>query len=332
MDRQLKVIAFFLLFIFFFIPQMSRGDLVSEAKKEGKLYWYTSMSVGDHTKYVALFNKKYPFIEVKVRRSGGERLITLIQTEHRAGKQLFDVTMGSRFAPSFIKSGIFAKYDSPEYKHLPVGTKSKEGYWGDAYVNGIGVSYNTEMIPKDKVPQKWEDLLNPMWKGKIAIDPRGLVWYDAVLRVMGKEKGLNFLTKFGKQDLQFRTGYTLKANSLIAGEYPLCLCYVHQIDRVKKKGAPVDWVKNEKLFVVNILHPILIASQARHPNAARLFMNFALSKEAQQLMIKLGRVGSSHPDVVTDVPKIVKFVPEDLSVYDRQKELGKEFERVLKVR
>ncbi len=68
MDRQLKVIAFFLLFIFFFIPQMSRGDLVSEAKKEGKLYWYTSMSVGDHTKYVKLFNKKYPFIQAKVIR------------------------------------------------------------------------------------------------------------------------------------------------------------------------------------------------------------------------------------------------------------------------
>ena len=61
-------------------------------------------------------------------------------------------------------------------------------------------------------------------------------------------------------------------------------------------------------------------------------MDFALSKEAQQLMIKLGRVGSSRPDVETEVPKVVKFVPEDLSVYDRQRELGKEFERVLRVK
>ncbi len=332
MERYLKSVVFFLVFLFISTPQMSRGDLVSEAKKEGKLYWYTSMSVGDHTKYVKLFNEKYPFIQAKVRRSGGERLISLVQTEHRAGKHLFDVVMGSRFSPSFIKSGIFAKYDSPEYKHLPVGTKSEEGYWGDAYVNGIGVSYNTEMVPKDKVPQRWEDLLNPMWKGKIAVDPRGLVWYDVVLRVMGKEKGKRFLTKFGQQDLQFRTGYTLKANSLIAGEYPLCLCYVHQIDRVKKMGAPVNWVKNDQLFVVNVLHPVLIAARARHPSAARLFMDFALSKEAQQLMIKLGRVGSSRPDVETEVPKFVKFVPEDLSVYDRQRELRKEFERVLKVK
>lgn len=287
MDKQLKVTAFFLFFLFFFIPQMSRGDLLSGARKEGRLYWYTSMSVGDHTKYVALFNKKYPFITVKVRRASGDRLISLVQTEYRAGKQFYDVVVGSRFSPSFIKSGIFAKYISPEYKHFPKGTKDPDGYWADVYVNGIGVSYNTEMVPKGKVPQSWDDLLKPMWEGKIAVDPRGIVWYDAVLRVMGKEKGLNFLTKFGQQDLQFRTGYTLKANSLIAGEYPLCLCYVHQIDRVKKKGAPINWVKSSKLFVVNTLHPILIASRARHPNAARLFINFALSKEAQQLMVRL---------------------------------------------
>ncbi|MFQ5902398.1 MAG: ABC transporter substrate-binding protein [Candidatus Binatia bacterium] len=209
-------------------------ELIEGAKKEGILYWYTSMGVHDHSKYVALFNKKYPFIKVKVRRASGARLISLIQTEHRAGKHLFDVAMGSRFGPSFIRSGIFGKYLSPERKHLAQGTKDPEGYWADAYVNGVGVTYNTEMVPPDKVPQRWEDLLKPMWKGKIAKDPREIAWYDAVPRVMGPEKGRSFLKKLGQQNLQFRTGFTLKANGLTAGEFPLCLCYVHQIDRVKK--------------------------------------------------------------------------------------------------
>ncbi len=108
--------------------------------------------------------------------------------------------------------------------------------------------------------------------------------------------------------------------------------YVCQIDRVKKKGVPVNWVKNREFFVVNVLHPILISAQAKHPNTARLFLDFALSKEAQRLMVKLGRIGSSRPDVETEVPKMVKFVPEDLSVYDRHRELNEEFERVLKVK
>ena len=135
------------------------ADLVSEAKKEGKLFWYTTMGVVDHTKYIALFRKKYPFIDVKVRRAGGSRLIPILQTEHRAGTHLFDITMGSRFAPSFVRSGIFAKYISPEAKHFAKGTVDPEGYWADAYANGIGVTYNTEMVPADKVPKTWEDLL-----------------------------------------------------------------------------------------------------------------------------------------------------------------------------
>ncbi len=91
-------------------------------------------------------------------------------------------------------------------------------------------------------------------------------------------------------------------------------------------------MKNSELFIVNKLHPILIAAKAKHPNAARLFIDFALSKEAQQFMIKLGRTGSSRFDVKTNFPKEVRFVPEDISIYDRQKELLQEFERVLKVR
>ena len=63
---------------------------------------------GGSTRYLELFNKKYPFIKVNVRRVGGERLVTIITTEHRAGKTLFDVVISSGVAPSLIKSGIFA--------------------------------------------------------------------------------------------------------------------------------------------------------------------------------------------------------------------------------
>ena len=84
------------------------AQLVEEAKKEGQLDWYTTMSVVDHTRYLELFNRKYPFIKVNVRRVGGERLITIFTTEYRAGKTMFDVVISSGVAPSLIKSGIFA--------------------------------------------------------------------------------------------------------------------------------------------------------------------------------------------------------------------------------
>ena len=115
-------------------------QLIEGAKKEGQLNWYTSMSVVDHTKYLELFNKKYPFVKVNVRRVGGERLITIITTEYRAGKTLFDVVISSGVAPSLIKSGIFAKYVSPEYKYFSPGTKDPDSYWADTYTNSLALS------------------------------------------------------------------------------------------------------------------------------------------------------------------------------------------------
>jgi iron(III) transport system substrate-binding protein len=142
------------------------AQLVEEAKKEGQLDWYTTMSVVDHTRYLELFNRKYPFIKVNVRRVGGERLITIFTTEYRAGKTMFDVVISSGVAPSLIKSGIFAKYVSPEYKYFAAGTKDPEGYWADTYTNSLALSYHTRMVPKDRIPQRWEDLLTPSGKAK----------------------------------------------------------------------------------------------------------------------------------------------------------------------
>jgi iron(III) transport system substrate-binding protein len=315
------------------LPAWSQSEnaakLLEGAKREGQLNWYTSMGAGDLTKYVELFNAKYPFVRVNVRRVSGERLITIITTEHRAGKVLFDLVGSSGVAPSFIKSGIFAKYLSPEYKFFPAGTKDPEGYWADTYTNSIALSYHTRIVPKNKVPQRWEDLLDPEWKGKkIGIDSEPYEWFDAVVRVMGKEKGLAFMKRLGEQELVVTRGNNVRVQQLAAGEFPLCFSYAHQIDRMKREGAPVDWVKSEQIFVVNVLHPLLIAARSEHPNAARLFFDFALSKEAQQFMASLGRK-ASRVDVETGVPRTVRFVPEDVSVYDRINEARADVERLL---
>jgi ABC-type Fe3+ transport system substrate-binding protein len=98
---------------------------------------------------------------------------------------------------------------------------------------------------------------------------------------------------------------------------------------MKKSNAPVEWIKSENIFVVNLLHPVFISAKAAHPSAARLFVEFCLSKEAQQLLVQLGRKASSRTDIETDVPKTVKFVPEDLSIYDRVNEARADIERLL---
>ena len=145
---------------------------------------------------------------------------------------------------------------------------------------------------------------------------------------MGKEKGLEFLKQFGEQELVVVRGNNLRAQQLAAGSFLwILLCAPDRSD--EKDNAPVDWVKSENIFVVNLLHPVFISAKAEHPNAARLFVEFCLSKEAQQLVVQLGRKASSRTDVETDVPQTVRFVPEDLSIYDRISEARADIEKLL---
>lgn len=65
---------------------------------------------------------------------------------------------------------------------------------------------------------------------------------------------------------------------MAAGEFPLGIVYAHRIESMKKAGAPVEWIKTaDPIFVT--LSPVAVAAKARHPNAAKLLMDFILSKE-----------------------------------------------------
>jgi hypothetical protein len=99
-----------------------------------------------------------------------------------------------------------------------------------------------------------------------------------VLRVMGKEKGWEFLKQFGEQELVVVRGNNLRAQQLAAGEFPFGFSYAHQIDRMKKDNAPVDWVKSENIFVVNLLHPVFVSPKPSIPMRRDFSWSFAFQR------------------------------------------------------
>ena len=86
----------------------------------------------------------------------------------------------------------------------------------------------------------------------------------------------------------FRDGNVLIANLLAAGEFPVAITYAHLVERLRTRGAPVDWVPVKPMIAA----PISIALLARsmHPNAADLFVDTVLSKEGSELLNAMGRV------------------------------------------
>ena len=94
----------------------------------------------------------------------------------------------------------------------------------------------------DEVPNSYEDLLHPRWVGRIGIEASDDDWFAAIVKHMGEEKGLAFFRKLAAMKPQMRTGHTLLAELVAAGEIPLvATIYNHNAERLLVNGAPIKW-------------------------------------------------------------------------------------------
>ena len=264
--------------------------IVEGAKKEGVLVVYTSMTVDQMQKILDAFKARYPFIQTTMFRAVGERLLTKIMTEAQTGKYDFDVVQSAESQAYFLKKkNLLQKYISPETKNIQKPFFDPEGYWTAVYIMPNVIAYNTRMLKRNEVPKTDEELLHPKWNGKIGMDHTKPEWFAWKLKQMGEERGLTYMRKLGAQEFQLYAGLSVITNLLVAGEFPLVLnTYLHNVEEVKRKGAPVDWLVQDPVFTK--FQPLGIGSKAPHPNAAKLFSDFVLSEEGQKIIASFGRV------------------------------------------
>ena len=267
-----------------------------KAEAEGKLMFYATFNAADSKMLTDGFKQAYPKIDAAFYRGTDAAIMERILTENRAGQNLWDVAVTTSFyGHNLTKRGLFVAYDSPERKFFKDGYKDPHGAWTSVYTNYAALGYNTGTVPKGSVPQSYADLLKPEWKGNIGMESKAYEWFGTVLKAMGEEKGLAYMRELSKQT-QLRSGRTLLAQLVAAGEFKGALtAYSQTFEVLKPSGAPVDWVYLNPVFA-NI-HPAGISAKAPHPNAARLFIDFVLSKRGQEIVRKMNRI----PDR-TDTP------------------------------
>jgi iron(III) transport system substrate-binding protein len=302
--------------------------LIDGAKKEGALVWYMSASIEDAQAILLAFNKKYPFLKTDFFRAGSARLFNRIMNEARAGKVLFDlVAVRGLETHQLVKAGLLQPYVSPESAAYPAGFKDSKGYWVDYFDSYNVIGYNTQLVAREQAPKSWEDLLDPKWKGKIALDEENFSWYGAMTQKWGKEKTQRYMRALAKQDIQLRNGQTLIAQLMAAGEFSVAMVLAHRIEKMKEQGAPVEWVTTLDPVTVS-LHPIGIAAKAPHPNAAKLFVDFILSKDGQQLLLSIERT-PARPGIDTKMAaRKLKLFPMPPELGERYEQFQKEFREV----
>jgi iron(III) transport system substrate-binding protein len=278
-------------------------QLIAGAKKEGTFLLYTSMNAPDVNQVFDGFRKRYPFIAPKSYTTRSAALLERIITEARAGKHFADVIQGNAFTLYLLaKRGHTEVYASPEAKSYPESFRDSAGHWVAAYTQLNVIAYNTKLIARAEAPKGYEDLLAPKWKGKMGLDDKQYIWFDGLLKVMGPEKGLAYMKKLAAQAIHFRSGNTLLANLLAAGEFGVLInARPESIDELKQKGAPVEWVA-PRPTTANVL-PIAVAKNAQHSNAGKLFMDYLLSAEGQKRLSAMGRT-VARPGIAAANPRL----------------------------
>lgn len=291
------------------------AQLVEQARKEKTFTLYSSTSVDDETAIIRAFEKKYPFLKVRLYRAQQQKIMSKVMTEFSMNKVLFDALVS---APSrlfiYKKHGMLAGYDSPERKAYADNVKDKEGYWTSIYRNTHVICYNTKMVSAADAPKNYEDLLDPKWKGKMGVDKREHSWFATQLKIMGEEKGLKYFRQLATQNLQLRTGHTLLVQLCIAGEFPVVVnAYGSRVEKEKLRGAPVEWVGVEP--VVFHANAVCLSRNKQHANAAKLYIDFVLSQEGQEIYQKRQRI-PCREGIYPDPPRLTKGLKLEPFVYD----------------
>lgn len=277
--------------------------LEAGAKQEKEVVWYTSMSQNDSSQMAQLFEKRHPSLRVKLVRLTSERLLQRYATEYQAGQFFADLVDTNDSETEFMRrKGMLQPFHTPSTDRYDKRFIHPQGYWVASRITMIVLGYNTRLVKPAEAPKRYEDLLDPKWRGKMALEQDQTEWFMTLMEHWGEEKGRAFFQRLRGQNPQIRSGHTLMAQLISAGEDPLSPnAYNHHMASDQRKGAPVDWTNLEP--VVGGLRVAGMAKNAPHPHAALLFLDFVFSKEGEKVVQDASRI-PTHPEVFPNPPRL----------------------------
>lgn len=307
----------------------SQDGLLEGARREGELVYYASMNVAEANAVIGAFEKRYPFIKVKLNRIGSEKLLTRVLTEARAKKIFADVIQTVEFSMHiFSRSGILARY-TPQANSIYPKEFKEEGFWTTVYYNAYVTAYNTRLVATRALPKSYDDLLDPKWKGALMMEGTKADWFAGMLQILGQERGLKYMRALAKQQPSPREGHELLAQLIVAGEGLFDINIpAASVERMKERGAPIEWKALGE--VPAIMVGIGLSAQAPHPNAAKVFLDFVLSREGQKLMQTPGRL-IARGDLANEQAAMLrglKIVPVDPALAEKLDEYAKQLRSI----
>jgi len=298
--------------------------VLDAAKREGQLSLYGGQEI-THPDIIAAFNKEFPFIKVTAASGRASDMLARIVAERRADKYLADLIasgpngprslylnkMLDPIAPAFILPEVTDTSRWYGGKHWYADPENKYIFMFEGTIVTTGLSVNTKLAQPDEIKSYW-DLLHGKWHGRLlGQDPRGAALPTPVLILYHRPGlGADFLRRFYSE-----TGITLfrdrrqGTNWLATGKFPVChLC--RDLDKAAAQGLPVEDIPPAKLKEGGTIggggsSVLALIQRAPHPNAAKVFINWYLSREGQSVWQRVMNVKEveASDSMRVDIPK-----------------------------
>ncbi|MGL4859362.1 MAG: ABC transporter substrate-binding protein [Enterobacteriaceae bacterium] len=272
--------------------------LSSNAWSKGRLVIYCSATNTMCEEAAKSFGAKYDVKTTFVRNGSGS---TLAKMEAEKKNPQADIWYGGTLDPHSQagEMDLLEAYQSPALTEiLPQfqdPAKRKGNYSSAVYIGILGFGVNTERLKEKGLPEPtcWKDLTNPAYKGEIQIaDPQSSgTAYTALatfVQLWGDQQGFEYLKQLNSNISQYTKSGIAPARNAARGESTIGIGFLHDYSLEKEKGAPLKLVAPCEGTGYEI-GGVSIIKGARNMENARLFVDWALSKEAQELSWKKGQ-------------------------------------------
>ncbi len=294
-------------------------ETLAAARKEGQVNVY----IYRYERLLPDFKKDFPGINVVSVTGRGNELTTRLMTERRAGRYIADVYSGGTggnfnvlykgkaldpIKPALILPEVVdeSKWYGKEHRYAEA-----EGKYVFAYLaspSDAQLAFNSTLVNPKEFKSYW-DVTHPKWKGKIvSLDPRdGGLGGTMQFFYYNQEIGPEFIKKFfTTMDIQFAKNFRQMTDWLAQGRYAICFGCKDSM-RAKNQGLPVDdfdttrWKEGSSFSSGG--GSLSLVNQAPHPNAAKVFINWFLSRKGQIALQKLGDADDPPNSRRIDIPK-----------------------------
>jgi ABC-type Fe3+ transport system substrate-binding protein len=306
--------------------QIDWKKIVAAAKKEGEVRLWGDQEI-THPDIVAAFSRQYPYIKAVTVSGRVGDLMPRIIAERRAGKYLADLYsggLGGRAFYDFMRAGVLDPIKPalilPEVadgskwingEHHYADSEKQFVFMYEGSVAGVGLHYNTSLVDLKEFKSYW-DLLKPKWKGKILLFERPGTGSPSVVRFYhNPQLGADFVRRvLTETDLVISQDRRQSSDWLASGKFSICIdC--GDTDRAKKQGLPVDEFSPDNLkeagneISTSGNSGLALINTASHPNAARVFINWFLSRDGQTVWQEAMNIKVAEPSdsMRIDVPK-----------------------------